>query len=65
MTKESPPVGQAGAPEKEIEITPEMIEAGVIALESFCDSFSDVWLVQAIYNAMRPLELPAPGHSGS
>jgi hypothetical protein len=39
----------AGAPE----VTPEMIEAGVIALELYREAFGDPQLVQAIYTAMH------------
>jgi hypothetical protein len=37
----------------EIEITPEMKEAGAAALEEFSGSYSDVMLVEAVYIAMR------------
>ena len=42
--------------ENEMEITPEMIEAGVSTLEYHSGSFANVQLVEAVYTAMRELE---------
>lgn len=45
-----PEAGQAG--KEEIEITPEMIRAGVWALENNRAVISDAGLVEAVYTAM-------------
>ena len=51
---------EVGAPGNEIEITPEMIRAGVIALERHRESYDDWGLVQAVYISMRRLEGRVP-----
>jgi hypothetical protein len=43
----------AGAPDAEIVVTPEMIEAGVSALDVACGAYSNESLVRAVYIAMR------------
>ena len=42
-------------PAEEMEITPEMIEAGVIALEEFSGSYGAAQLAAAIYTTMAAL----------
>lgn len=38
---------------KDEEVTPEMVEAGVIALEEFSESYGQAELATEVYNAMR------------
>jgi len=49
----------AGAPEREIELTPEMVSAGVAVLEEYLGSYYYPTLVEALYIAMRALERSA------
>ncbi len=42
----------AGAPVNEIEITPEMIEAGVVSLEACRGACADEHIVREVYTAM-------------
>lgn len=67
LTASSNHLGEAGAPANEIEITPEMIEAGMIEYNrrwcGLADADDDVAreMVRAAYLAMRRL-LPSPGY---
>jgi hypothetical protein len=53
----------AGAPEADIEITPEMIEAGVVELALFsCESSSHIDTVVDIFVAMESAKLKNKDH---
>ena len=52
--------GVAGAPPNGVEITPQMTEAGLTALEWYRGSYPDELLVETIYRAMRALEPVRP-----
>ena len=61
MPEKSPESGQAGAPSREIEITPEMIDAGVDLLAQYdpdADTYSET--VIEIFSEMNRVRLGSP-----
>ena len=50
----APAIAGDGAPG----VTAEMVEAGVLALDELSGSFSASGIVEAVYKAMRALEMP-------
>ena len=54
-------VQQITTAEEKIEVTPEMVEAGVIALEHYRESYCDDAVVKVVYISMRRLEDAANG----
>ena len=46
---------ETGAPETEIEVTPEMIEAGVEEYSLFSSGDRGEWVVAAVYRAMEKM----------
>jgi hypothetical protein len=67
----SPDCVGAGAPEQEVEVTPEMIKAGVLELREKCigedlaeivtDVFYIMWAARKYVSLSRDGTLPAPG----
>jgi hypothetical protein len=47
----------------DVEVTPEMIRAGVIVLEGYSESYHHEMLARAVYTAMRLATCPPPSRS--
>ena len=52
---------QRDRPTATIEITRQMVDAGVVALEEFSGSYGPMQLVEAVYTAMTAASAPQTG----